>query len=74
MKAKKHIEKGKELFREEKYEAALKEFSAAIELEPNNFNNWIMRGLCYLATDQLGRAMLDFEEGSRRMEATKCLS
>ncbi|GHT83929.1 hypothetical protein FACS1894137_06260 [Spirochaetia bacterium] len=52
--------RGKELRENEDYEGAIREFSKAIELEPDYYSAYVGRGLAYQGKEEYDRAIADF--------------
>lgn len=57
-----HFFKGTELTESKKYDAAIKSFSAAIKLEPNRSEFWLVRGCAYFFKDNYIQAIGDYDE------------
>jgi tetratricopeptide (TPR) repeat protein len=59
LKATKHFEKGSSYFDADKYDKAIQEFSAAIELNPNYDDAYTQRGASFWLMDDNATALLD---------------
>ena len=56
------IEEGKDLFRRNDYDGAIKAYTKAIELNPKNANAFFWRGNCYVDKKEEAAALADYEK------------